>query len=192
MINVCCVFYGNKNDVNKVEDLYNKVQKNLNFPFKFYCFTNELNLFNNINNKILFKQLPRKDFLGWWNILQLFNSKICLSGVNIFLDLNIKITKNLNNFVTYENDNFFIINENFNTNIIKWNNKTASFIWEEYINKYFSILHIKFNDEIASIIYEEYKKKQKNNVYYFNVEQVLKDIMKNNHLLKFFPKELLL
>jgi len=188
MINVCCVLY-DKNDIDKVENLYNNVQKNLTATYKFYCFTDQLNLLHESNNKIIFKILPRTDLLGWWNKLQLFNTEIKLEGVNILLNLNTQITKDINNFVTYDNDYSFNIMENFDTKIIKWNNKTASFIWQEYLDNYFSILHIKFKDEIASIVFEEYKKKHQNDKYYFNEQQVIKDIMYKNSLLKFFPKD---
>jgi hypothetical protein len=189
MINVCCVSYNNKKDIDKIKNLYDMLQKYLTLPYKFYCFTDQLDLSYKINDKIIFKTLPRKDLLGWWNKLQLFNSEIQLEGVNIFLDLNIKITKNINNFVTYDSEYSFNIMEDFKSNIIKWNNKTASFIWEEYINKHFSILHVKFNDEIASIVFEEYKNKNKKDTYYSNEQQVIRDIIYNNSLLKFFPKE---
>ena len=45
MINVCCVLY-DKNDIDKVENLYNNVQKNLTATYKFYCFTYLLTLKN--------------------------------------------------------------------------------------------------------------------------------------------------
>jgi hypothetical protein len=188
MINVCCVFYNNREDIYKVENLHDMVKKHLTLPFKFYCFIDQSDFVYENKNDIIFKTLPRKDLMGWWNKLQLFNSEIELKGVNVFLDLNVKITKNINNFVTYHDNYSFNITDNFELNIIKWNNKTASFIWKEYIDKYFSILHIKFNDEIASIIFEEYKKKKKD-IYFFNEQQVIKNIMHSNKLLKFFPKD---
>jgi hypothetical protein len=75
--------------------------------------------------------------------LQLFNKDIGLEGVNLYFDIDVVITKNIDSFATYGDDNSFSILRDFNqptpifnSSIMKWNNKTASFIWDEY-NKNF-------------------------------------------------------
>ena len=140
MINVCCVFYGNKYTRDYVQKLYNMVQRHLTVPHKFYCFTDHTNMFDHVYGDIIYKDLPLKGYKGWWNKLQLFNTDIGLQGVNLYFDIDIVITKNIDCFATYGEDNSFcIINDcerefnEYNSSIMKWNNINASsLIWETY------------------------------------------------------------
>jgi hypothetical protein len=141
MINVCCVYYGDKYKPEYVQILYNMVQRHLTVPHEFYCFTDHTNLFDLVTGKIHFKSFPRHDMEGWWNKLQLFNPDTGLEGVNFYLDLDVVILKNIDCFVNWGDENTFgIVNDFgqpdtcFNSSIMKWNNKTASnIIWEPYM-----------------------------------------------------------
>ena len=73
MINVCCVFYGEKYSSDYVQRLYNMVQRHLTLPHQFYCFTDHINLSNTVRGNIIYKDFPVKGFEGWWNKLQLFH-----------------------------------------------------------------------------------------------------------------------
>ena len=139
MINVCCVFYGNKYTSDYVQCLYNMVQRHLTVPYQFYCFTDHVNMYDQVYGKIIYKDLPLKGYEGWWNKLQLFNKDIELEGVNLYFDIDVVILKNIDCFATYGDENSFSIIKDFNqptpifnSSIMKWNNKTASFIWDEY------------------------------------------------------------
>jgi len=65
MINVCCVFYGNKYTSDYVQNLYNMVKKHLTVPHKFYCFTDHTNMFDHVYGDIIYKDLPLKGYKGW-------------------------------------------------------------------------------------------------------------------------------
>jgi hypothetical protein len=139
MINICCVFYGNKYTSDYVQKLYNMVQRHLTIPYNFYCFTDHSNLDDTISGNIIFKELPIHGHEGWWNKLQLFNKDINLTGVNLYFDLDIVILKNIDSFATHGDKNSFCIlrefNQSkhiFNSSIMKWNNNTTSFIWDDY------------------------------------------------------------
>ena len=142
MLNVCCVYYGNKYPVVYVQKLYNMVQRHLTVPHEFYCFTDHVNLFDQVNGKIHFKSFPRYDLEGWWNKLQLFNPDTNLKGVNFYLDLDVVILKNIDCFVNHGNENTFGIirdfgqpNMWFNSSVMKWNNSNASkYIWEPFMS----------------------------------------------------------
>lgn len=182
MVNFVCVLWDNKHTNHSVKKLYNMIQKNLTIDHKFYCFTDQIK--NQTNNDIIFKKFPKNGFKGWWNKLQLFNPEIKLEGVNIFFDLNLIISKNIDHFATYGEDESFCVLPNFNSNIIKWNNKTAYIIWEEYMNNHFSLLHMNHSDDRASIIWEQYGNKSK----YFSEHEIIKDIMSSKPEFKFFPE----
>jgi len=141
MINFCCVYYGNKYPTIYVQKLYNMVQRHLTIPHKFYCFTDHVNLFDQVKGKIYFQPFPRHDLEGWWNKLQLFNPDTKLKGVNFYLDLDVVILKNIDCFINYGDENTFGIirdfgqpNMWFNSSVMKWNNINASAnIWEPFM-----------------------------------------------------------
>ena len=172
MINFCCVYYGNKYTPEYVQKLYNMVQRYLTVPHEFYCFTDHVNLFDTVTGKIHFKTFPRHDIEGWWNKLQLFHPDTGLQGVNLYMDLDVVILKNIDCFVNHGDENTFGILNDFgqpttiyNSSIMKWNNKTASFIW----NKYNA-------DEVS------WRKMQGD-------QNVITESIKGNSLLKPFPNE---
>ena len=95
MINFCCVLYGDKYDKKYVQNLYNMVQRHLSVPYKFYCFTDHLRLDKVLKGDIIVKQFPFADMQGWWNKMQLFHPDNGLSGVNLYLDLDVVILRNI-------------------------------------------------------------------------------------------------
>ena len=172
MINVCCVFYGNKYTSEYVQNLYNMVQRHLTLPHQFYCFTDHTNLFDTVYGNIIYKDLPLKGYEGWWNKLQLFNKDIGLEGVNLYFDIDVVITKNIDSFANYGDDNSFSILRDFNqptpifnSSIMKWNNKTASFIWDEYDKN--------FGDYVL----------------YATDQHVISKLVTNKNILKLYPDE---
>lgn len=172
MINFCCVYYGKKYNPDYVQKLYNMVQRHLTVPHEFYCFTDHVNLFDKVTGKIHFKSFSKQDIKGWWNKLQLFNPETGLQGVNLYMDLDVVILKNIDCFANWGDDNTFGIIADFaqpkhiyNSSIMKWNNKTASFIWDKY-----------FLDR------PQWEK-------YHGDQNVITDLMKKNSVLKLFPDE---
>ena len=172
MINVCCVYYGSKYKPDYVQNLYNMVERNLTIPYEFYCFTDHVNLFDQVYGKIHYKPLPRYDMQGWWNKLQLFHPESGLKGANLYFDLDVIILKNINCFANWQDDNTFGITndftgeEGFNSSIMKWNNINAStIIWENY--------------------FKDRPKWRKVN----GDQDVITDLIKNQSILKPFPNE---
>jgi len=172
MINVCCVYYGSKYKPEYVQYLYNMIERNLTIPYEFYCFTDHVNLFDQIYGKIHYLPLPRYDMQGWWNKLQLFHPESGLKGVNLYFDLDVVILKNIDCFATWGDDLTFAITndftgeEGFNSSIMKWNNiNTSEIIWEKY--------------------FKDRPKWRKVN----GDQDVITDLIKNQPILKPFPNE---
>ena len=61
MINVCCVYYGNKYKAEYVQKLYNMVKRNLTVPHKFICFTDWKQLWRQVKGDIEFSQNLRTE-----------------------------------------------------------------------------------------------------------------------------------
>lgn len=140
MINFCCVYYGNKYEPIYVQNLYNMVQRHLKLPHKFYCFTDHVSLHKLVKGDITFKKFPLHDMEGWWNKLQLFHPDVGLNGVNLYMDLDVVILKNIDCFTTFGNETSFSILRDFgqptmlyNSSVMKWNNENATgIIWDRY------------------------------------------------------------
>jgi hypothetical protein len=110
---------------------------------------------------------------GWWNKLQLFHPETGLQGVNLYMDLDVVILKNIDCFATHGDDTTFGITNDFgqpttiyNSSIMKWNNINASsLIWDKY-----------FADRIS------WRKVQGD-------QNVITDLMKNQPILIPFPDD---
>ncbi len=143
MINVCCVYYGNKYDHKYVQVLYNMIQRHLTIPHKFICFTDHVKLHKMIHGDIEYREFHHKDYQGWWNKLQLFSPKANLEGVNFYLDLDVVILENIDKFITFSAEDEFSITRDFsyptkgfNSSVMKWNNSVeTSRIWHLFIKE---------------------------------------------------------
>ena len=148
-INVCCVKEGDKFDSDYVNTLYLMTKRYLTIPFDFTCLTeNSQNLFKQI--KVV--NLEDKSIKGLWNKCLLFKPGL-LSGSCLYLDLDMIILKNIDEFIiqnqylnilcnpiSVNNNNFF----NINSSMLFWNadNKDLNKIWFQYSeNKMFYDTH---------------------------------------------------
>ena len=155
-INVCCVKEGDKYDSDYVNTLYLMTKRCLTIPFDFICLTeNSQNLLKQI--KVI--NLEDKSIKGWWNKCLLFKPGL-LSGSCLYLDLDMIILKNIDEFIiqnqylnilcnpfSFQNKNYYKIN----SSMMFWNtaNKELNNIWFQYSkNKIFYDAHIPSTNEI--------------------------------------------
>ena len=145
MINIACVYYGDKYTFKYVENLYNMVKRNFTIPHRFICFTDNTVIHKQRGFKdkdIEFRQFKRHDFNGWFNKLQLFSPDSNLEGNTLYMDLDVVIMKNIECFgYIGEDKNFVGMNDFnptsglFNSSIMRFNNKYHSVIWEQYLKR---------------------------------------------------------
>jgi len=161
MYNVCCVYWGSKYAVKYVNKLHNAVQRHLTLPHKFICFTDHNGGFN---EGIETRPFPMTGFKGWWNKLLLFHPDTKLEGRNLFFDLDVILLDNINDFLTYGEENTFSIirdfgrpETEFNSSIMSSNNKYHSeVIWNEYLTN--KVKYDKMSGDqnvITSIMFEK-------------------------------------
>ena len=148
-INVCCVKEGDKYDSDYVNTLYLMTKRYLTIPFDFICLTeNSQNLLKQI--KVI--NLEDKSIKGWWNKCLLFKPGF-LNGICLYLDLDMIILKNIDEFiinnkclnilcnpVSFNNKNYYKIN----SSMMSWNADEKEFnkIWFQYSeNKLFYDTH---------------------------------------------------
>lgn len=139
MVNVVCVYWGNKYSTDYVSKLYNMVKRNLSIPFRFICYTEGSSL--NFSSDYEIRKLPFTHYKGWWNKLSLFSPEAKLEGNCLYLDLDVVILNNIDDMALFgESDTFGVINDfypkskMFNSSVMKFNNITAKHIWTSFIN----------------------------------------------------------
>ncbi len=148
-INVCCVKEGDKYDSDYVNTLYLMTKRYLTIPFDFICLTeNPKNLLKQI--KVI--NLEDRSIKGWWNKCLLFKPGF-ISGSCLYLDLDMIILKNIDEFIinneclnilcnplSFNNKIYYKIN----SSMLFWNtnNKELNKIWFQYSeNKLFYDTH---------------------------------------------------
>jgi len=104
MVNIICMKWGDKFSPYYVNRLFSMVQRNLTLPFNFVCFTeNPSGLRKEINIKSLPElNLPSNIPERGWRKLSVFQENFGgLKGKTLFLDLDVVIVSNIDEFFTY-------------------------------------------------------------------------------------------
>ena len=142
MINVVCLYWGNKYKTEFVNVLYNMVQRHLTIPHKFIIYTDHVKMHKLVKgDNVEVRKLPFHDYTGWWNKLTLFSPEANLVGDCLYFDLDIVITDNIDCFATYEPDIQFVgmndFNRHtglFNSSVMRFNNNfMTDNVWKPYL-----------------------------------------------------------
>lgn len=111
-VSVVCMKWGTLYGSHYVNRLYGMVARNLNYPFKFYCITDDT---DNIRSEVLCRDIP--DFevpetaRGPWRKLLMFKPQLFdIRGKTMFLDLDVVIIGGLDRFFSYS-DKFAVRHE---------------------------------------------------------------------------------
>lgn len=103
-MNIICMKWGNKFSAKYVNRLYGMVSRNTNIKFRFVCFTENG---NGIRPEVEIQSLPELDLSadqperGWRKLTVFANNFGGLHGTTLFLDLDVIIVGNLDDFFTY-------------------------------------------------------------------------------------------
>jgi hypothetical protein len=139
MLNVICLKHGNKYDAGYVNKLFNMVSRHLTIPCTFNCFTDDpLGIDPRVNIKILPDDI---NLSGWWWKPYIFKTGHFTSGdTNLFFDLDMVIIKNIDNLVTYKQDQFLglcdvgrVFNRSSNklgSAVLRWPANKYHHIWD--------------------------------------------------------------
>lgn len=154
MINVICVKWGDKFTSDFVNRLYTMVCRNLNYDFKFYCYTDNS---ESIRSEVNIINIPEENELEvWWNKLALFQQGM-FNGTCLFFDLDVVIQNNIDHIIDYldpscltkvksywKNDNKTNYSVDFNdlkssydmtnnSSVMLWEAEMISDIWEYFL-----------------------------------------------------------
>lgn len=171
--NVICMKWGDKFGAEYVNNLYYMVEKNLTIPHRFVCFTDNP---EGLNEGIEARPLPELNDDGLpekaWKKLGLFTEKLAdLEGTALFLDLDIVIRENIDEFFKVEGDFLIIKDWDFPDDII---GNSSVFRFE--VNKY---------PDIIPNFYKEGKDIRKR---YKNEQAFLSHQMHDKGVLKYWDK----
>jgi len=104
-VNVVCVKWGSKFSPHYVNTLYNMVNRNITIPHRFVCLTEKP---DGLNSNIDIVDIEQ-DFEYCWTKLEIFKPDIFSNeAVCLYLDLDVVITDNIDDLITFKTDHTFI------------------------------------------------------------------------------------
>lgn len=128
-VNIICMKWGNKFPADYVNRLYGMVSRHLSLPFRFVCFTEDG---DGIRDEVEVQPLPELDLpIGTpergWRKLTVFKEDFGgLSGTTLFLDLDVLIVDNIDDFFMLKGD-FLIAHDKKNPSKIEGNSSVFRF-----------------------------------------------------------------
>mgnify|MGYP005991706421 FL=1 len=138
--NFICVLWGAKYSEKYVETLYNMVKRNTTLPFNFYCLTDRDHKAFTDNIKSI--RIPDPQLQHWWNKMHLYNPELGLEGNCLYIDLDVVIVGNLDEFFTFGKDEDFCVIRDFgqpsttiNSSVLRFNQQHHNHIWKTYIER---------------------------------------------------------
>ena len=121
---IVCLKHGTKYSAEYVNVLKRMVTRNMTLPFKFVCFTEDV---NGLDSDIQTMPLPqRHDIAGWWWKPYFFSTDLPLDGTILFMDLDVIVFENIDKLFTYEPGRFCIIRDFNRMNALGWNRMNSS------------------------------------------------------------------
>jgi len=180
LTNIICVKQGTKYSADYVNKLYGMVERNLNVPFTFHCYTEDP---TDIRSEVQITQI-KTDLEKWWLKLDCLN--IFNEGTNILFDLDIVILNPLERLLSVKTRTLSILYAQwkegyvqpkdigfstlYNSSIMKWEGDQGKDIYEYFqqhkdkiLFKYKGIDRYMFNEPVevdllpTSIAYSYWK-----------------------------------
>lgn len=147
--NLIVVKWGDKFTAEHVNRIYRMAKRNITLPFNFYCYTEDpTDIYNEVNIIPLDESL---DLEKWWWKLTLFKENN-LNGINLYLDLDVVIQKNIDHFFKKAIHNkLVLISPNYhnvehepdlhdphtfayhNSSIMIWHNNEMQLIYDKFL-----------------------------------------------------------
>jgi|APSaa5957512493_1039668.scaffolds.fasta_scaffold06094_6 hypothetical protein len=135
-MNVVCIKWGQKYGAEYVNNLDYMVRKHSTVPTNFICITEDT---TGIKDSITIKELPNLNLKIWWNKLYIFKPGALPEGPTLYLDLDVVIHRNIDEILTYGEDDEFVGCRDFgqpkmwfNSSVMRFNPKSHSHIWDRF------------------------------------------------------------
>lgn len=140
--NVVCLKYGDKYSSDYVNKLFHMVSRHTTQPVGFYCMTEDP---KGLESGINVIPLPSNVSLsGWWYKPYVFSKDFPVKGTILFLDLDIVIIKNIDDFFSYNPEKFCIIRDftrsmnpnwnRYNSSAFRLESGSLDYVWKDLVN----------------------------------------------------------
>lgn len=177
-VTILTMKWGTAYSADYVNKAYAMVKRNLTIPFNFVCFTDDpLGIRPEVQTFPLPEiEVPEQHRCSPWQKLSMFKKDLAgVSGVGLFLDLDIVIVENIDCFFTLGNEDDFYIIENWtqlgrgvgNSSVYRFPISKLDFIYEEYVKDPLKVCSSYDNEQIF----------------------LSKMIVERGHILNFWPAE---
>jgi hypothetical protein len=166
MINIYCVLVKPGYNIQWVERLYGLCKKYLSYDFTFTCLTDQENI---SNFPIEFIRVEQYELDTWWNKMLIFKDNISKEGINLYFDLDIDISNNIDELInqiekeklclvdtpwknTHDYFNHALRNssafiEYGNTSVMGWISKSQTYLFKYFHNDIFKHTSEHFGDD---------------------------------------------
>lgn len=184
MFNIVCLKYGTKYTAAHVNALYKGVQKNTTIDHRFICFTDD-------SAGVECETLPiPENETGWWGKLALFKKSLYdITGVILFIDLDMHINNSIDEYLTLGNSNDLYVMRDFrwkteySSAVMRFPVDRYSKIWEHYSSIKDKLKDLKVGDQnIINIVYNKDIKSTRSK----SIEH-LRPAIEQNIAVKFWP-----
>ena len=106
MINIYCVLVKPGYTIAHVENLYNMCNKYLSQEFKFICLTDTE---HQTDFPITFIDIDHYELDTWWNKVLIFSKEISSKGINLYFDLDVLFTDNIDFLIKDPHDDLYVV-----------------------------------------------------------------------------------
>jgi len=115
---VLCVKWGTRYSSDYVNKLYHMVKRNMSIPFQFHCLTDDP---TGIVEGVSILPIPKdeKDITGWWHKISIFKRDFYgLKGDLLFIDLDMVIMNNIDDFFSFAPGSFCMVKNWFEKHVV--------------------------------------------------------------------------
>jgi hypothetical protein len=138
MINIVCVNWGKKYGTAYTQRLYNMVKRNTNKEFKFFCLTDQVDVYS----EPIIPVPLQPGFSGWWNKMQLFKDNVLPPGEYLYFDLDVVIVDNIDCLLEWPGfgiprdfinpDNGLTRGKEYNSSVMRFTQNM--YLWNFYVD----------------------------------------------------------
>lgn len=130
-----CVKWGDKYPVDYVNRLYGMISRKISSDFVLYCLTDN---HNGVHPSVVCLPILDTSLKGWWHKLSLFQDDFFgLSGDLLYLDLDVVITGDLDDFFLYKPGEFLISKDlktgAYNSSVFRFDVGSQPRIWKSFV-----------------------------------------------------------
>lgn len=127
---ICCVRWGKKYGAEYVNVLADMVERNIESPVQFWCFTDDP---AGLDDGIVVQPIPTSGLPGWWSKLRLFATDAFPKGTRvIYLDLDVAVTGALEPLIDQKGIAADWLQGGYNSSVMVWDHGEHSQIWSTF------------------------------------------------------------